>query len=63
MVIMTIAHWQPNFKGLHNARDSSYTDGWPNEIVEAVRLAIQCEVAAENSYRSSVVKALDGPAA
>jgi hypothetical protein len=27
----------------------------PNEIVEADRLAVQCEVAGENSYRSSVV--------
>ena len=34
-----------------------------NEIVEAVRLAVQSYAAGENSYRSSNVKPLDGPAA
>ena len=35
----------------------------PNGIVEAVRLAVQCEAAVENSYRNVVVKVLDAPAA
>jgi hypothetical protein len=34
-----------------------------NEIVEAVRLAVQSYAAGENSYRSSVVTVLDGLAA
>lgn len=34
-----------------------------NEIVEAVRLAVLSYAAGENSYLSSTVKALDGPAA
>lgn len=35
----------------------------PNGIVEADRLAVQSYAAGENSYRSSVEKVLDGPAA
>ena len=34
-----------------------------NGIVEAVRLAVQSYAAGENSYRSVIVKVLDGPAA
>jgi hypothetical protein len=39
------------------------SEALPNGIVEAVRLAVQYEVAGENSYRGSIVKVLDGPAA
>ena len=35
----------------------------PNGIVEADRRAVQSYAAGENSYRSSIVKELDGPAA
>lgn len=38
------------------------TDVGHNEIVEAGRLAVQ-SYAGENSYRSVVVKVLEGPAA
>jgi hypothetical protein len=41
----------------------SITGRWSNGIVEAVRLAIQSNAGGENSYRSWVVKVLDGPAA
>lgn len=53
--------WPLSFRGQCSLTDLARAPS--NGIVEAVRLAMQNEVAGDNSYRSSIVKVLDGPAA